>query len=378
MGTLQWSHPMQAIATYGSDDEEVVVGPLILAPQPDSASATGVDAKAQDAATRDPATGRKVSALKLRTLLHEVQAAKSATAVVLIVRRYMEDFWDTRWGSEALFQIARRSTARTRREWANDGAVLKLAAKLKAEAQACVTLATRTEDDVNALLIALVALRRMNMQDADSQKDALERAIIWLVADNWRCPVKSLARLYWLSAPLKLKGRPADFSSLLPAVLKSRTQELDGPDVALLLAAFRHSAARDAGLLEKVVARLKTEGIHGGVSGTDLVEMAESLRQFGVDDEGALRPLGQEILRRRGELSPDESHRAHTAFQALKLPLPQVWMQPGASVKRDGSHIVTVQAFAPQEGHEKKRRGNHDIERTSPPRVVRDYKMMSY
>merc|ERR1712008_592323 len=77
-----------------------------------------------------------------------------------------------------------------------------------------------------------VALRRMNMQDVDSQRDALERAIIWLVADNWRCPVKSLARLYWLGAPLKLKGRPADFSSLLPAVLKSRTQELDGPDVA--------------------------------------------------------------------------------------------------------------------------------------------------
>ena len=32
--------------------------------------------------------------------------------------------------------------------------------------------------------------------------------------------------------------------------------------------------------------------------------------------EAALRPLGQEALRRRGELTPDESHRIHTAYQA--------------------------------------------------------------
>lgn len=106
--------------------------------------------------------------------------------------------------------------------------------------------------------------------------------------------------------------------------------------------------------------------------------MAEALRELGAADEQALRPLGQETLRRRGELSPDESHRVHTAFAAMKLPLPKVWAQPGAATKREGAQIVTSQAFAPQEGHEKKRRGNHDIERTSPPRVVRDYKMMSY
>ena len=31
--------------------------------------------------------------------------------------------------------------------------------------------------------------------------------------------------------------------------------------------------------------------------------------------QAALRPLGQEALRRRGELTPDESHRIHTAYQ---------------------------------------------------------------
>jgi len=156
-------------------------------------------------------------------------------------------------------------------------------------------------------------------------------------------------------------------------------QELDGPDLALLIASFRkHAGARDAALLEKVVVRLHADGIHHGVSATDLVEMAEGLNELGITDEAALRALGQETLRRRGELSPDESHRVHTAFQAMKLPLPQVWTPPGAVTKRDGAQIVTSQAFVPQEGHEKKRRGNHDIERTSPPRVVRDYKMMSY
>merc|ERR1711920_1084404 len=117
----------------------------------------------------------------------------------------------------------------------------------------------------------------------------------------------------------------------------------------------------------------------GGVSATDLIEMAEAFNDVGVRDEAALRPLGQETLRRRGELSPDESHRVHTAFQGMKLPLPQVWTNPGATTKRSaGCEVVTTQAFAPQEGHEKKRKGNHDLERVSPPRVVRDYKMMSY
>merc|ERR1719203_404119 len=102
------------------------------------------------------------------------------------------------------------------------------------------------------------------------------------------------------------------------------------------------------------------------------------MKELGVQDEAALRPIGQEVLRRRGELTPYESHRVHSAFTAMKLPLPDVWTKPGNYTKRQGAEIVTTQAFAPQEGHEKKRRGNNDIERTSPPRVVRDYKMMSY
>mmetsp|Transcript_73458 Transcript_73458/g.215452 ORF Transcript_73458/g.215452 Transcript_73458/m.215452 type:complete len:381 (-) Transcript_73458:60-1202(-) len=323
---------------------------------------------------------KKLPALRLRELRREIQGTKSATAVVQVVRRYLDSAWDLHWGAEALYQIALRSTARTRRAWANDPAVLKLAEKLRAQASSSTPLPTRGEpDDVDLILVALEGLRRMSLQQPEDQKDALEQVIIALVADNWRHPVKSVARLYWLGAPLHLKSKPADFSSLLPTQLRSRAQELDGPDIALLIASFRkHKDARDAALLEKVVTRLRAEGIHQGLSATDLVEIAEGLNELGAHDEGAIRPLGQETLRRRGELSPDESHRVHTAFQAMKLPLPQVWAKPGASKKRTGEEIVTSQAFVPQEGHEKKRRGNHDIERTSPPRVVRDYKMMSY
>merc|ERR1712217_287781 len=230
----------------------------------------------------------------------------------------------------------------------------------------------------NEVLVALEALRRMALQDPEAQKQVLETIIIQLVADNWKHPAKSLARLFWLGAPLKLKGDPADFTSILPTELRNRANEVDGPDMALLLAALRKQGSRDAGLLEKVTVRLQAEGSHEGISVTELVEMAEALNELKVTEESTLRPLGQEILRRRGELSPDESHRVHTAFQGMQLPLPQVWTQPGATGKRDASEIVTTQAFAPQEGHEKRRRGNHDLERVSPPRVVRDYKMCSY
>merc|ERR1711941_264945 len=111
---------------------------------------------------------------------------------------------------------------------------------------------------------------------------------------------------------------------------------------------------RDAVLLEKAVGRLSAEGIHEGMCVTDMVETAEGLNELGAHDESALRPLGMEILRRRGELTPDESHRVHTAYQSMKLPLPQVWTNPGATKKRDGSQIVTTTTFVPQEGHEKK------------------------
>jgi len=384
---------MLGISSYDSDEEaaEPVAEPTAAAgaaaaPAGVQPKAVGVIAVAAGkAAPKGKAVGKSkskeaLSASRLKHIRKEVDEAKSATAVVQVVRRCLEDQWDARWGADALHQIAKRSTARTRKEWAADLGVKKLADKLKALTADHTSLPGLGNEGVDVSLKALDALRRMNFQEAEEQKDALERAIVSLVADNWKHPVKSLARLFWLGAPLKLQGRggSGDYDNLLPAELRARAPDLDGPDVAVLIAAMRREGLRDEALLQKVVGRLKVEGIHAGLSATDLVEMTEGLKELGGEDEAALRPLGQEILRRRGELNPDESHRVHAAFQAMKLPLPSVWMKPGAATKRGGSQILTTQAFAPQEGHEKKRRGNNEIERVSPPRVVRDYKMMSY
>lgn len=360
--------PQQGTAPTAPIEPETV-----LDERPIEASAPAIEAPQPKAAT--PAV--RLTPAKLKELRQEIGAAKSATAVVQVARRNIDASWDVRWGAEAMYQVAKRSTARTRKEWPKDATVKHLAEKLCNEASSGDSLTGHGEDDVDVLLVALEALRRLGLQEAEKQKEPLERSIGMLLANNLRHPAKSLARLYWLGANLNLTGW-ADFSSQLSSEIKARYTELDGPDLGLLLAAMRHQVAKDVALLSKVVIRLKADGIHKLMSATDLVEMSEAMSELAVQDEGALRPLGQDMLRRRGELTPDESHRAHAAFQAMKLPLPKVWAEPGAAKKREGAQIVTTTAFAPQDGHEKKRRGNHDIERTSPPRVVRDYKMMSY
>lgn len=390
---------MLGVAAYDSDDDEALAASITApasvaqskpaaggAPAPSAVSGAPAAPKGratagQAAKAAPKAAGKKLFEKKLREILKEIDSAKSATAVVKLVRHNLKENWDVRWGAEALYQVAKRSTARTRKEWAVDATVKTIADKLCASASdACVSLAG---DSLDTLLVALDALRRMDLQEATAQQEPLERAQVCLVAEGWRRPVKILARLFWLGAPLKEEEDKKDFSSLLPGEIRSRSTELDGPDLALLVAAMQNKAARDDLLLERVITRMRTaevpaEVLYKGVSATDLVEMAEGLKEVGVQDEAALRPLGQEVLRRRGELTPYESHRVHSAYEAMKLPLPKVWLKPGSYAKRQGDKIVTTTAFAPQEGHEKKRRGNNDIERTSPPRVVRDYKMMSY
>ncbi|CAK9052186.1 2-oxoglutarate and iron-dependent oxygenase domain-containing protein 2, partial [Durusdinium trenchii] len=68
-----------------------------------------------------------------------------------------------------------------------------------------------------------------------------QRAASTIAANKWRNPVKSLARLFWLGAPLSKEGSFKDHfdSKALPAQIRSRQHELDGPDLALLLAAMK-------------------------------------------------------------------------------------------------------------------------------------------
>jgi len=370
------------VAAYDSEEEEEAT-PAPAAPEEQhKVSVDGQSAAASGAKKAEPK--KKAAAAVKHTSLHktrlrdiqiEIRRAKSATSVVRTVRTNLQPNWDVRWTADALYQIAKRSTARTRKEWGADVTVKKLGARLSTWADEQAALEKLEQDTVDLLLVALDGLRRMAFQEPEAQKPALEKIVKMLVATSWSNPIKSVARLFWLGSPLKLQD---DFLLLSSAQLRGRAQDLDGPDVALLVNAMRQDGVRDQSLLDKILGRLRHEGIFAGLSATDLIEIAEGLKERGVQDQSALRPLGQEILRRRGELTPDESHRVHAVFQAMGLPLPEVWMKPGSSVKRDGAQIATTQAFAPEEGHEKKRRGNNEISRVSPPTVTRDRKMCSY
>jgi len=377
---------MLGIASYDSDEEEpapkakaAAPKPAVQAPPPKRAR-TEAPAVPKIAAAPKAAASKKLPEQKMKEIRKEMSSAKSATAVVQVIRRNLEESWDVRWGAEALYQVAKRSTARTRQEWAEDRSIIKTGDKLRLEAESGIS--GQREGDADTILLALEALRRMNLQETADQKVALQRAITLIAANNWNHPAKSLARCFWLGAPMSREAELKEYfdSKALPAQIRAKQIDLDGPDLALLLAAMRgEKGLKEPALLSKVVIRLKDEGIHKGLSATDLVEMAEALSEAEVTDQAALRPLGQEALRRRGELTPDESHRIHTAYSAMKLPLPQVWDAAGSTkTKHSAVGKVTTQAFALQEGHEKKRRGNNDIERTSPPRVVRDMKMCSY
>lgn len=369
---------MIGIANYSSSEEEKedAKAKSPAKPAPAAAPPAAVEPVPQSKAAPKPATkasAKTVDPKKLAEIKKEVGAAKSATAVVQVVRQSMEN-WDRRWGALALYQIAKKSTARTRQEWAGDKSVMRIANKLKAESSAEAIPAGRlAPEDAEVALLSLEGLRRMVMQGKEEQKPALELLVTRLADANWSYPVKTLTRLYWLAAPLKLEGVNA-----VPDQLRPRCIELGGSDLSLLIASMRLAGAKDLALLEKVIGRLKEKDIHKTLSATDLVEMSEGLAELDQRDEEVLRPMGQELQRRRGELTPDEAHRIQTAFQTLKLPLSKVWAPVGSTTKRGASGIVTTQAFAPQQGHEKKRRGNNDVERTSPPRVVRDYKMCSY
>merc|ERR1719253_1303735 len=111
--------------------------------------------------------------------------------------------------------------------------------------------------------------------------------MVCLSATGWRCPVSSLSRLFWLGTPLKIEGLEA-----APRELRTRSEELNGPDIALVVGAMRNQDGLNAALMQKIVVRLKVKGLHAGLSATDLVELAEGLAELDIRDEDALRALG--------------------------------------------------------------------------------------
>jgi len=125
-------------------------------------------------------------------------------------------------------------------------------------------------------------------------------------------------------------------------------------------------------LLQKAVRRLRASpsAAYAPLPAAALVQLAEGLTELEAGDEGLLRLLGQEILQRKPELTPGELWRAKVSFQLRGLPLGKVWTAVGSSRKRKGGEMVTTQAFAPEEGHEKKPKSQHDVEKVDVQDLV--------
>lgn len=134
----------------------------------------------------------------------------------------------------------------------------------------------------------------------------------------------------------------------------------------------------DNKLLHKAALRLQEEKFCASIPTPHLVPVIETLDELGIRNKRALQSLGQEVLQRKPEFSPDDMRRIQIAFDQCKLPLNTVWAALGVSKKRKGGQLVTSQVFAPQQGHDKKHRSEQDIERTSPERYVADHVQSSY
>ena len=115
----------------------------------------------------------------------------------------------------------------TMRAWAADPAVLELAGRLKQHSLEA------GGSYIEHALVSLEAMRRLNLQKPEDQGPALERLAAQLAAAGWRCPVKDLARLLWLSAPSRLAVPLQAF-----AALRARCGELDGADLAFVVTAM--------------------------------------------------------------------------------------------------------------------------------------------
>jgi len=308
-----------------------------------------------------------------KELRRELFEAASAAAVVKIVRHNLRRAWHEHWGADALYYIARRSTTSTCTKWACDSDVMELAERLK---KVMETDAYDGLEYFGVLLNGLEGLRLMGFQEPEDQRQVLQRSIskIHFTRCSYKS-VKDLARFVWLAAPAHVEG----LQSVLQEVRRQQSK-LEGADVVLVVDAMRNRTLKscELSLLHTATARLRVDHVVSPLKATDLLKLIEGLLETGTQDEEATRVLGRNLLTRRNELQPHELQHFIRCFQKTGVSLENVWGHVGAQTKRKGSEVVTLQTFATQVGHEKRRRETHDVERTSPPRIVQDVKQSSF
>mmetsp|Transcript_58111 Transcript_58111/g.138253 ORF Transcript_58111/g.138253 Transcript_58111/m.138253 type:complete len:510 (-) Transcript_58111:18-1547(-) len=324
---------------------------------------------------------------RVEELQESIRAAPSASSTVQLLRTPVRNSgeWHSKWAAEGLYNIARKSTLRTRPQWVEDPTVLALSQQL--------LQAIRDADaDNTATLLALEALQRLELESARDHLAVIERVASDLAADSWKqCSTRELVQIMWLAAPLQSRASQFLAEALrkhLPMRLCSEAGQLDAVGAAMVLDALLK--VPNERLLQKMLLRLGVTGVCSTAIPSDLVQIADSLAELGVSSShgerhlAALQALGQEVMVRRAEHSPDELQRIQKAFEVCGLPLRQAWKATGATTKKRGGQVVTTQVFSTQARHGKKARKDlqsrtaHELESTSPPREVADRVNTSY
>lgn len=295
-----------------------------------------------------------------------------------------------------MHQIARHSTIVTRKAWAADRTVARIAENLKRDMTGTGAMA----EDV--VILALAALRWLEFQAPEEQRAKLESAVARLVAEHWGCSAATLARLLWLDAPLGLSSAGAGRCLV---ELRQRHRELGGRDVTTVIAAvrgrvLRRSAAADVGalaaaspgeaeLLRLLEAKLTRGGMRESLSAEEIAETAEALAEMRAAP-GVHRALARELHVRRQDLPDSVFRRTRRALEKAGVKPPSTaWDAPGAMAlkRRPGREVVTTQTFATHGGHAKtgemhskraRRDDNRNFASTSPVRYVADWVRASY
>lgn len=326
---------------------------------------------------------RRISDHMLERIKMDVSNTKTATNVVKVVRKNLEHFFDVRWGGEALYRIARRSTAKTRREWAADSVVQSLAAQIR-------DCDGRGPGDLDAKLQGMEAIQRMELQDVEDQCRGLEILMSSLEAERWKSVlVTSLVRVLWL---IRLVDAPSLWKQVLHQLRRRGGEELDGEGAALMTLALGTRMKRrkaesvplseddmvafdsETDLILRFEGRLTTDGAFAHHFPGDLLELGEGLLALQVRDVKSqsriLKALGRGILRRAGEYDKMEMEQVKLMFDEGGEPLDDVFGVEGTVLKGPRS-AVTVQTFkANRVGLQKKKdREDDDVERVSPARV---------
>eukprot|EP00928_Gymnodinium_smaydae_P097838 TRINITY_DN8951_c0_g1_i2.p1 TRINITY_DN8951_c0_g1~~TRINITY_DN8951_c0_g1_i2.p1 ORF type:complete len:730 (-),score=93.69 TRINITY_DN8951_c0_g1_i2:13-2202(-) len=293
----------------------------------------------------------------VRELRRDILSAKSATAVVQIVRRELARRGALQWAAQALYRIYRKSTALTRREWIQDKSVMELADRLKRQVSALVassgsSLERSSSEELEEILVAMEALRRLGFHEEKDQKSALTYLVKHFESCSWQgLSAGALARTLWLVAPLRLGS--AVQSALRALREGKRCKELERQDVAVLVDAMRRAVTDEFQGVAQRCRQNRILSLNPSFSLGSGLHASETFRlSFDVIPHGA---IDEPTTLLRVECFCDDASRPgdSAAANALSNRLPVFYFVPGTTrlLCALGPHgQVKSKYYSPEEG----------------------------